>query len=429
MNYKKISLLPLLCMTAMLVFLSSVRADENTVSVTITKPEHGALELRAVTLDNDGYVTDIKAIPLVLPYAMKKDVETCAVICLPEKGYVTEKMTYSLTKKDGTKEDLEANIKERKDKAGNVVYRFALLRFKAESPVTSCVINAQNKLNAAQITFKEPSVDDGTLEVSYMWNGEEQKVKSKDVAPLDTDLVLLLTSKDPKRRPNVSYKEVGTENVKPVEVKYYSELKVWRGVLRIQRATEIIVKYGPDDLMVTFVSPTADKGSLDITYQKDGEEKRLITSGKVLRDTELTLKLTRKKESFELKVNYKGEDGKLTPVELSEQADKSFVGKIVVKSDIQIFTSFEDTNTAIAEQVWEGVEVYPNPFAASLTIKNPSVLVGRYELVTLQGQTVRAGEIQSSELSIDTEELPLGIYFARLVAASGETRIVRLVKY
>ena len=116
-------------------------------------------------------------------------------------------------------------------------------------------------------------------------------------------------------------------------------------------------------------------------------------------------------------------------MELSEQADKSFVGKIVVKSDIQIFTSFEDTNTVITEQVWEGVEVYPNPFAASLTIKNPSVLVGRYELVTLQGQTVRAGEIQSSELSIDTEELPLGIYFARLVAASGETRIVRLVKY
>ena len=181
--------------------------------------------------------------------------------------------------------------------------------------------------------------------------------------------------------------------------------------------------------MVTFVSPTADKGSLDITYQKDGEEKRLITSGKVLRGTELTLKLTRKKESFELKVNYKGEDGKLTPVELSEQADKSFVGKVVVNSAIQIFTSFEDTNTAVAERVWEGIEIYPNPFSSVLTIKNETALIGRYELVTLQGQTVRAGEIQSSELSIDTEELPLGIYFARLAAASGEIRIVRLVKY
>ena len=127
------------------------------------------------------------------------------------------------------------------------------------------------------------------------------------------------------------------------------------------------------------------------------------------------MKLTSKKESFELKVNYKGEDGKLTPVELSEQADKSFVGKIVVKSDIQIFTSFEDTNTAIAEQVWEGIEVYPNPFRNYIIVTKANFIVA-YRLVNMFGEVVRQAfhNGASSTLRIDTQDLREGSYVLQI---------------
>lgn len=427
MNYRKNALLSIVCIAVLFVF-SVVHAGANDVTVSIEKPAHGSLELHAVVVDQEGYVEDIKEAILPLPHNMQKGVETCAVICRPEKGYITSEITYVLTREGGVKEEKKAKILERKDNVGRVVYRFALLLFKADSPITACTIEAKNELNAAQITFKTPSIDEGTLEVSYSWDGKEEKVQSKDVVPLDTDIVLLLTSKDPKRRPNVTYKEVGSENIQTLDLKYYDEHKVWRGVFRIAKPTELMVVYGPDDLMVTFVSPTANKGSLDITYLKDGEEKRLITSGKVMRGTELTLKLTRKSEEIDLKVNYKGEDGKLVPVTLTEQPDKSFVGKIVVNSAIQIFTSFE-RGTAVAEREWESITIYPNPFSSQFIIKNGTHLVGRYELVTIQGQTVRAGGIESDAVVVDTEDLPLGIYFVRLVAQSGEIRRVRLVKY
>ena len=82
---------------------------------------------------------------------------------------------------------------------------------------------------------------------------------------------------------------------------------------------------------------------------------------------------------------------------------------------------------AVEDALLADIVVAPNPFTAQLRVENPAGVMGRYELVNASGVVVRAGALEGTELFIDTETLPAGIYFVRLEAQNGATKSVKVV--
>ena len=73
--------------------------------------------------------------------------------------------------------------------------------------------------------------------------------------------------------------------------------------------------------------------------------------------------------------------------------------------------------------------VAPNPFTTQLRIVNPTGVEATYELVTLSGVVVRSGAFNATEVLVDTEALPAGLYFARLMGQNGVKRVEKVIKY
>ena len=84
---------------------------------------------------------------------------------------------------------------------------------------------------------------------------------------------------------------------------------------------------------------------------------------------------------------------------------------------------------AVEDAILASVVVAPNPFSLQLRIVNPEGITLRYELVTLTGNVVRAGAVDSTETVVDTEALPAGLYFVRLMGQNGAKRVEKVVKY
>jgi len=85
--------------------------------------------------------------------------------------------------------------------------------------------------------------------------------------------------------------------------------------------------------------------------------------------------------------------------------------------------------TAVEDAVLASVVVAPNPFAAQLRIENPEGVAVRYELVNASGVVVHAGAFSLTEMIVDTEALPAGVYFVRIAAQNGAKRVVKVFKY
>ena len=85
--------------------------------------------------------------------------------------------------------------------------------------------------------------------------------------------------------------------------------------------------------------------------------------------------------------------------------------------------------TVVEDAVLASLAVAPNPFTTQLRIVNPTGVAATYELVTLSGVVVRSGAFNATEVFVDTEALPAGLYFARLMGQNGAKRVVRVVKY
>ena len=84
---------------------------------------------------------------------------------------------------------------------------------------------------------------------------------------------------------------------------------------------------------------------------------------------------------------------------------------------------------AVEDALLADIVVAPNPFTTQLRVENPAGVMGRYELVNASGVVVRMGTLEGTELFIDTETLPAGIYFVRLEAQNGATKSVKVIKY
>ena len=84
---------------------------------------------------------------------------------------------------------------------------------------------------------------------------------------------------------------------------------------------------------------------------------------------------------------------------------------------------------AVEDAILASLVIAPNPFTSQLRIVNPEGITLRYELVTLTGNVVRAGAVDSTETVVDTEALPAGLYFVRITGQNGAKRVEKVVKY
>ena len=84
--------------------------------------------------------------------------------------------------------------------------------------------------------------------------------------------------------------------------------------------------------------------------------------------------------------------------------------------------------TEVADAPFASLVITPNPFAYQLCITLKVLLNTKYELLNARGITVRKGLLENEVTVIDTEVLPAGVYFLRLVTEGGKEKTERIVK-
>ena len=87
------------------------------------------------------------------------------------------------------------------------------------------------------------------------------------------------------------------------------------------------------------------------------------------------------------------------------------------------------TPQAVEDVVLASLVVAPNPFTSQLRIDNPEGIAARYELVNVTGVVVRTGAFVATEVFVDTEALPAGLYLVRLIGQNGAKRVARVSKH
>ena len=83
--------------------------------------------------------------------------------------------------------------------------------------------------------------------------------------------------------------------------------------------------------------------------------------------------------------------------------------------------------TSVDDALFANVVVAPNPFTTQLRLVCNGA-TGRYDLLNAQGVVVRRGNMDGSEVVIETSDLTSGLYLLRLAAESGATKVVKFVK-
>lgn len=164
-------------------------------------------------------------------------------------------------------------------------------------------------------------------------------------------------------------------------------------------------------------------------------------------------------EFVELSAKYKlqgGEEKKLGPYDLSTEvgkekgfqwllADKSALAKGIPVKDksgdlkweyftLSALLDYEeseepqpDPGAAVVDNAFAGVSVYPNPFQGQLVVKEVAA-AERVLLLNAQGMVVRNLPVNgASELALDTENLPAGMYMV-VVENAAARKVFKVVK-
>ena len=84
--------------------------------------------------------------------------------------------------------------------------------------------------------------------------------------------------------------------------------------------------------------------------------------------------------------------------------------------------------TEVADAPFTSLVITPNPFAYQLCITLKVLHNTKYELLNASGITIRKGLLENEVTVIDTEVLPAGVYFLRLVTEGGKEKTERIVK-
>jgi len=75
----------------------------------------------------------------------------------------------------------------------------------------------------------------------------------------------------------------------------------------------------------------------------------------------------------------------------------------------------------------EFVKVYPNPFNSELTFSNTSGKTLQINLIDINGKQLTSHEVTSESYTFNTESLPQGVYFLKVVS-NNENSVIKLVK-
>ena len=102
--------------------------------------------------------------------------------------------------------------------------------------------------------------------------------------------------------------------------------------------------------------------------------------------------------------------------------------KFSVTGAVEVKAVFEKKQ-AVEDAVLASLAIAPNPFTTQLRIENPEGLAATYKLVNASGVVVRSGVFDATEVIVDTEALPAGLYFVRIEAQNSAKRVVKVSKY
>ena len=127
-------------------------------------------------------------------------------------------------------------------------------------------------------------------------------------------------------------------------------------------------------------------------------------------------------------------DGKLT-LKADKPFDKETTVMVTVTSKAAPTVANSCTVTlktgiggAVEDTLLASIRVAPNPFTTHLQFVNPEGVQGLYEVLNAAGVVVRAGAVEASEVIVNTETLPAGVYFVRVNHENGAQRTLKVVK-
>ena len=145
----------------------------------------------------------------------------------------------------------------------------------------------------------------------------------------------------------------------------------------------------------------------------------LAVNSEVKTNTALTIRVTHVTHKIE-KVTFGGRDLTLEHGEYKA---------IMPDADVTLEVTLGGEKTAVEDALLAAVTVSPNPFVGELCIANFADTNGRYELLTLAGQLLRAGSLDAETTVVETSDLPQGLYFLQITTQSGASKAFRVVKY
>jgi len=302
--------------------------------------------------------------------------------------------------------------------------------------VESCTVTAQVKVSESKTLKKEftltvlkPAPTDIKLEPKELTfaTGETKEVTISFVgdAPLDEGVTVepatsdYITIKQEGNKLNITGKKPTTE---PVTVKVTSTKNT-----AVFQTCQVTVTKNSETFEVTLTQP--EHGTLEI------EGYTTETLKAVAKGTELKVKATPKNEggvTYELKeLKANGVDIKGT-MKFTVTAATTVTARFEKKQggDNKDKDKNKDSKkpNAVEDAVLASLSVAPNPFTTQLRILNPEGIVGRYELVNQMGAVLRAGVINGNQMVVDTEALPVGLYFVRLAAQGGAQKTLKVYR-
>ena len=357
--------------------------------------------------------------------------------------YKVERVVFKAGKED--KRELVTMTKETQSNSytTNFFYGFT------ENTRVTKVVYEVTLTDAIDVTFNTPDKQDGDLTLTYDVKQKDKPTETKTLTesgkiPLGVEFLnVSLTSKKQTLKPEVKYSAQGVTkklNLKLENGKWTGKIPL-EGVLKL----DIAIRYVANDVRITFDTPPAEKGTVKVTYMKNGVAKELTSGTLVPVNTELSVEVTKAQANFLLEVSsQKEESEEKTKVEMTANGN-IYTGKVIANKSLKLFFRFEasannpgtpssptppnNLGTPVEDALLAAVAVAPNPFDAQLCIQNPEGVAVIYELVSLAGVVVRSGALEGTVVFIETSDCPTGVYIVRLYGVNSSIRSVRVVKY
>ena len=306
------------------------------------------------------------------------------------------------------------------------------------------------------VTFNAPDKQDGELTLTYDVREKGKPVETKTLTasgkiPIGVEFLnVSLTSKKQTLKPEVKYR--AQEVTKKLNLKL--ENGKWTGRIPLQDLLDLYIdiRYVVNDVLITFDTPPADKGTVKVTYMKDGAAQELTSGTRVPINTELSVEVTKAQTNASLEVSVQKEGATKTKVEMTANG-ATYTGKVIANKSLKLFFRFEASannpgtpnnpgspsnpsnpsmpqkpGTAVEDALLAAVTVAPNPFDAQLVISNIAQQGVKYTLLNTNGACVLVGEITGEFEVLETSLLPSGLYLLQLTTPDGATRLLRVVK-